>query len=202
MKDRKKIAHNDLISEATRQLSSRFLPQPGLLKKRIESLIEVCLVCYVHAILNVYLVALSVNTWIARKIGNRIHISPKGLLLACLLFFSRIVPVYTSCLLSFELEESVKSRHPFISSQACIIDSLLLFASVLNHTILPVMKTNKHFFFAENSDVITCNPLASSGRAKLRATWKRSITKRVNMSGRHRPLQIKEFTMKSNLAQK
>lgn len=42
MKDRKQMSHNDLITEATRQLASRFLPQPQLLKKRIESLIEVC----------------------------------------------------------------------------------------------------------------------------------------------------------------
>lgn len=42
MKDRKQISHNDLITEATRQLAGRFLPQPQLLKKRIESLIEVC----------------------------------------------------------------------------------------------------------------------------------------------------------------
>lgn len=42
MKDRKHITHNDLINEVTRQLSSRFQPQPAMLKKRIESLIEVC----------------------------------------------------------------------------------------------------------------------------------------------------------------
>lgn len=41
MKDRKQMSHNDLITEVTRQLSSRFQPQPQLLKKRIESLIEV-----------------------------------------------------------------------------------------------------------------------------------------------------------------
>ena len=42
MKDRKHITHNDLINEVTRQLAGRFQPQPNMLKKRIESLIEVC----------------------------------------------------------------------------------------------------------------------------------------------------------------
>ncbi|GJJ08693.1 hypothetical protein Clacol_002912 [Clathrus columnatus] len=40
MKDRKQMSHNDLLTEVVRQLSSRFQPQPQLLKKRIESLIE------------------------------------------------------------------------------------------------------------------------------------------------------------------
>ncbi|KAF8589814.1 Cullin-domain-containing protein [Ramaria rubella] len=40
MKDRKHMVHNDLINEATKQLSGRFQPQPTMLKKRIESLIE------------------------------------------------------------------------------------------------------------------------------------------------------------------
>ena len=46
MKDRKNITHNDLINEVTRQLSSRFQPQPMMLKKRIESLIEVRVVFF------------------------------------------------------------------------------------------------------------------------------------------------------------
>ena len=35
------MQHNSLINEATRQLASRFQPQPLDIKKRIESLIEV-----------------------------------------------------------------------------------------------------------------------------------------------------------------
>ena len=41
MKDRKRCGHNDLINEVTRQLSSRFHPNPLDIKKRIENLIEV-----------------------------------------------------------------------------------------------------------------------------------------------------------------
>ncbi|KAG6842292.1 hypothetical protein C0991_010580 [Blastosporella zonata] len=40
MKDRKQMAHNDLINEVTRQLSGRFHPDPLVIKKRIEGLIE------------------------------------------------------------------------------------------------------------------------------------------------------------------
>eukprot|EP00276_Gloeochaete_wittrockiana_P009950 CAMPEP_0184657638 /NCGR_PEP_ID=MMETSP0308-20130426/20785_1 /TAXON_ID=38269 /ORGANISM="Gloeochaete witrockiana, Strain SAG 46.84" /LENGTH=732 /DNA_ID=CAMNT_0027095707 /DNA_START=65 /DNA_END=2263 /DNA_ORIENTATION=- len=40
MKSRKTMEHNNLISEVTKQLSSRFLPNPTVIKKRIESLIE------------------------------------------------------------------------------------------------------------------------------------------------------------------
>ncbi|KAL0061909.1 hypothetical protein AAF712_011193 [Marasmius tenuissimus] len=40
MKDRKHMTHNDLINEVTRLLSSRFKPNPLLIKKRIEGLIE------------------------------------------------------------------------------------------------------------------------------------------------------------------
>ncbi|KAL5526570.1 hypothetical protein ACEPAF_8294 [Sanghuangporus sanghuang] len=40
MKNRKHMSHNDLINEVTRQLASRFSPQPLGIKKRIESLIE------------------------------------------------------------------------------------------------------------------------------------------------------------------
>lgn len=42
MKDRKHMTHSDLILEVTRQLSPRFHPQPGVIKTRIEGLIEVC----------------------------------------------------------------------------------------------------------------------------------------------------------------
>mmetsp|Transcript_35919 Transcript_35919/g.107315 ORF Transcript_35919/g.107315 Transcript_35919/m.107315 type:complete len:811 (-) Transcript_35919:515-2947(-) len=40
MKARKALHHNDLIAEASRQLSVRFVPSPQFVKKRIESLIE------------------------------------------------------------------------------------------------------------------------------------------------------------------
>ncbi|EEB91325.1 hypothetical protein MPER_10331, partial [Moniliophthora perniciosa FA553] len=41
MKDRKHMTHNDLINEVTRLLSSRFQPNPLIIKKRIEGLIDV-----------------------------------------------------------------------------------------------------------------------------------------------------------------
>lgn len=40
MKDRKKLSHNDLVNDVTRQLAARFRPNPMAIKKRIESLIE------------------------------------------------------------------------------------------------------------------------------------------------------------------
>ena len=40
MKSRKEMDHNVLIAEVTSQLTSRFLPSPNVIKKRIESLIE------------------------------------------------------------------------------------------------------------------------------------------------------------------
>ena len=40
MKARKTLAHNDLVAEVSKQLSSRFAPEPLAVKKRIESLIE------------------------------------------------------------------------------------------------------------------------------------------------------------------
>ena len=40
MKSRKNLGHNDLITQITEHLSSRFLPDPSLIKKRIEVLIE------------------------------------------------------------------------------------------------------------------------------------------------------------------
>ena len=41
MKDRKHMTHNDLVNEVTRQLASRFQPNPMAIKRRIEGLIEV-----------------------------------------------------------------------------------------------------------------------------------------------------------------
>ncbi len=40
MKARKNMEHNNLIAEVTKQLQSRFVPNPMIIKKRIESLIE------------------------------------------------------------------------------------------------------------------------------------------------------------------
>ncbi|KAI9483305.1 MAG: Cullin [Benjaminiella poitrasii] len=40
MKDRKSMEHNLLIAEVTKQLSSRFMPSPVMIKKRIEALID------------------------------------------------------------------------------------------------------------------------------------------------------------------
>lgn len=40
MKARRVMDHNSIISEVTRQLAPRFFPNPAVIKKRIESLIE------------------------------------------------------------------------------------------------------------------------------------------------------------------
>lgn len=40
MKARKKLSHSNLIAEVTEQLRPRFTPNPILIKKRIEGLIE------------------------------------------------------------------------------------------------------------------------------------------------------------------
>ena len=40
MKARKKIDHNSLIAESTKILSAKFNPDPLLIKKRIEGLID------------------------------------------------------------------------------------------------------------------------------------------------------------------
>jgi cullin 3 len=41
MKDRKVLGHNELVNEVTRQLAHRFQPNPAMIKRRIEALIEV-----------------------------------------------------------------------------------------------------------------------------------------------------------------
>ncbi|KAF3902721.1 Cullin-3 [Arthrobotrys entomopaga] len=40
MKARKSLKHPDLMLQITEQLSKRFMPDPGMIKKRVESLIE------------------------------------------------------------------------------------------------------------------------------------------------------------------
>ena len=40
MKARKKMDHNNLVAEVTKQLSNRFIPNPAIIKKRIENLID------------------------------------------------------------------------------------------------------------------------------------------------------------------
>jgi cullin 3 len=40
MKSRRLLDHNNIISEVTKQLQARFMPNPAVIKKRIESLIE------------------------------------------------------------------------------------------------------------------------------------------------------------------
>ena len=40
MKNRKTLAHNELVNEVVRQLLPRFQPTPTLIKKRIEALLE------------------------------------------------------------------------------------------------------------------------------------------------------------------
>ena len=40
MKSRKKLSHSSLIAEVTEQLKPRFTPNPILIKKRIEGLID------------------------------------------------------------------------------------------------------------------------------------------------------------------
>lgn len=41
MKDKKVLAHNELVNEVIRQLMGRFTPTPAIIKKRIENLIDV-----------------------------------------------------------------------------------------------------------------------------------------------------------------
>lgn len=40
MKSRRRLAHNDLITETTKILQQKFNPDPIVIKKRIEGLIE------------------------------------------------------------------------------------------------------------------------------------------------------------------
>lgn len=40
MKSRRVLDHNSIVAEVTQQLQSRFLPNPVMIKKRIEALIQ------------------------------------------------------------------------------------------------------------------------------------------------------------------
>jgi cullin 3 len=40
VQSRRLLDHNSIVTEVTRQLSGRFVPNPTVIKKRIESLIE------------------------------------------------------------------------------------------------------------------------------------------------------------------
>ena len=69
MKDRKHMTHNDLVNEVTRQLASRFLPDPLGIKKRIENLIEVWLLPR-RANRNCLIIARRENIWNAVMIAS------------------------------------------------------------------------------------------------------------------------------------
>lgn len=69
MKDRKHMIHNDLVNEATRQLASRFQPDPLDIKKRIENLIEVRLLLR-RGISNFLTMACRENIWNAAMIAS------------------------------------------------------------------------------------------------------------------------------------
>jgi len=66
MKDRKLMTHNNLVNEVTRQLASRFQPNPIDIKKRIEGLIDVR-ECVLFMISN----TLTVLILIARILGKK-----------------------------------------------------------------------------------------------------------------------------------
>ncbi|PSR75595.1 hypothetical protein PHLCEN_2v9075 [Hermanssonia centrifuga] len=73
MKDRKHMTHNDLINEVTRQLASRFQPNPLSIKKRVEGLIEVCTLCF-RVRIHCLIVGNRENTWSDVKTGSHIII--------------------------------------------------------------------------------------------------------------------------------
>ena len=72
MKDRKHMRHNDLIHEVTQQLTSKFLPEPLDIKRRIEHLIEVSVQYCLESLTLIWL--LSGNIWNDVKIANHIII--------------------------------------------------------------------------------------------------------------------------------
>jgi len=74
MKDRKKLSHNELMTEVTKQLASRFQPVPIQIKKRIEALIEVCLLPLAHLLALKSFCLTSENIWIEEMTQNRTYI--------------------------------------------------------------------------------------------------------------------------------
>lgn len=64
------MAHNDLINEVTRQLASRFQPDPLNIKKRIEGLIEASDVPRASACLLIFFRHLRESIWNVVKIAN------------------------------------------------------------------------------------------------------------------------------------
>ena len=52
MKNRKTMSHNDLISEVAHQLTARFNPSMGMIKKRIEGLIDVGVLIQLYSCVN------------------------------------------------------------------------------------------------------------------------------------------------------
>jgi cullin 3 len=70
MKDRKHLGHNELVNEVTRQLASRFKPDPLNIKKRIEGLIEVWILFRCSTTVT-YMASCRGSTWNVVKIGNR-----------------------------------------------------------------------------------------------------------------------------------
>lgn len=72
MKDRKHMKHTDLITQVTAQLTSKFLPEPMVIKKRIEYLIEVSLFNINGP--HVYLKGTRKSIWNVARTGNHIII--------------------------------------------------------------------------------------------------------------------------------
>lgn len=72
MKDRKHMTHIDLINEAIRQLTGRFNPEPVLIKRRIESLIEVSYLLVSQTLTPSQFTSCRENTWSDAKIASLI----------------------------------------------------------------------------------------------------------------------------------
>lgn len=64
------MTHNDLINEVTRQLATRFSPNPLAIKKRIEALLDVGSPFPLN-FTNVLTFFSSGNTWTVEKTKNR-----------------------------------------------------------------------------------------------------------------------------------
>lgn len=65
------MTHNDLINEVTRQLTSRFLPNPFAIKKRIEALLDVRGIIVVLCIALITDRARRGTIWIAGRTRSR-----------------------------------------------------------------------------------------------------------------------------------